>query len=67
MFSRGFLFGVVISLKFVEPSSLVVGDSVLLVEKLSGVCLVCQIRSNGMVSSMTISTGGFRHLLSWKT
>jgi hypothetical protein len=44
MFPRGFVFGVVIPLDLVEPSSLVVCDSVLLVENLDGMCLVCQIR-----------------------
>jgi hypothetical protein len=43
MFPRGFIFGVIISLELVEPSSLVAHDSVLLVENLGGMCLVCQI------------------------
>jgi hypothetical protein len=44
MFPRGFVFGVVIPLDLVEPSSLVVCDSVLLVKNLDGMCLVRQIR-----------------------
>jgi hypothetical protein len=44
MFPHSFIFGVVISLDLVEPSSLVTRDSVLLVENLDGICLVCQIR-----------------------
>jgi hypothetical protein len=43
MFPRGFIFRVVIPLDLVEPSSLVAHDSVLLVENLDGICLVCQI------------------------
>jgi hypothetical protein len=43
MFPRGFVFGVIIALNHIELSSLVVRDSVLLVEKLGGICLVCQI------------------------
>jgi hypothetical protein len=43
MFPRGFIFRVVIPLDLVEPSSLVACDSVLLVENLDGICLVCQI------------------------
>jgi hypothetical protein len=41
MFSRGFVFGVVIPLNLVESSSLVACDLVLLVENLDGSCLVC--------------------------
>jgi hypothetical protein len=67
MFPRGFIFGVVIPLDLVEPSSLVVCDSVLLIEDLDGMCLVCQIRFQCDVSSITMSVGGFRHLLSWET
>jgi hypothetical protein len=44
MFTRGFIFRVIIPLDLVEPSSLVVRDLVLLVENLGGICLVCQIR-----------------------
>jgi hypothetical protein len=44
MFSRGFIFGVIIPLDLVELSSIVVRDSVLLVEHLDGISLVCQIR-----------------------
>jgi hypothetical protein len=44
MFPRGFIFGVFVPLDLVEPSSLVAGDSVLLVENLDRVCLVRQIR-----------------------
>jgi hypothetical protein len=44
MFPRSFIFRVVISLDLVEPSSLVARDSVLLVENLDGICLICQIR-----------------------
>jgi hypothetical protein len=43
-FPRGFIFGVIISLDLVELSSLVACDSVLLVENLDRICLVCQIR-----------------------
>jgi hypothetical protein len=44
MLARGFIFDVIISLDLVEPSSLVAHDSVLLVESLDGMCLVCQIQ-----------------------
>jgi hypothetical protein len=44
MFPRGFIFEVVIPLDLVEPSSLDACDSVLLVENLDGICLVCQSR-----------------------
>jgi hypothetical protein len=44
MFPCGFIFKMIISLDLVEPSSLVAGDSVLLVENLGGICLVCEIR-----------------------
>jgi hypothetical protein len=44
MFPRGSIFGVIIPLDLVEPSSLFACDSVLLVENLDGICLVCQIR-----------------------
>jgi hypothetical protein len=44
MFPRGFVFGVIVPLDLVEPSGLVACDSVLLVEYLDGICLVCQIR-----------------------
>jgi hypothetical protein len=43
MLPRGFVFDVIIPLDFVELSSLVVHDSVLLVENLDGICLLCQI------------------------
>jgi hypothetical protein len=41
---RGFVFGVIIPLNLVEPSSLVACDSVLLVLHLDGICSICQIR-----------------------
>jgi hypothetical protein len=44
MFPRGFVFGVIIPLDLVEPSSLVACDSVLFIENLDGICLVHQIR-----------------------
>jgi hypothetical protein len=44
MFPRCFIFEVIIPLDPVEPSSLVTCDSVLLVENLGGICLICQIR-----------------------
>jgi hypothetical protein len=44
MFPHGFIFGVVIPLDLIQPSCLIAHDSVLLVEKLDGICLVCQIR-----------------------
>jgi hypothetical protein len=44
MFPHDFIFGVVIPLDLVEPSSLIVCDSVLLVENLDGMCLIHQIR-----------------------
>jgi hypothetical protein len=44
MFPCGFVFGVIIPLELIELSSLVARDSVLLVEHLDGICLVCQIR-----------------------
>jgi hypothetical protein len=65
MFPRGFLFGVLIPLDLVEPSSLVADDSVLLVENLDGIDLVRQIRF--WWDAITTSVGGFRHLLSWET
>jgi hypothetical protein len=43
MFLRGFVFGVIIPLNLVEPSSLVARDSILFVKNLGGICLVCQI------------------------
>jgi hypothetical protein len=43
MFLCCFIFGVIIPLDPIEPSSLVACDSVLLVENLGGICLVCQI------------------------
>jgi hypothetical protein len=43
MFPRGFIFRVVIPLNLVESSSLVSGDSVLLVKNLGGICLVRQV------------------------
>jgi hypothetical protein len=43
MFPRGLIFGVIIPLDLVELSSLVACDSVLLVEHLDEICLVCQI------------------------
>jgi hypothetical protein len=44
MFPPGFVLGVIIPFDLVEPSSLVTRDSVLLVENIGGICLVCQIR-----------------------
>jgi hypothetical protein len=44
MFLYGFIFGMIISLNLIKSSSLVTGGSVLLVENLSGICLLCQIR-----------------------
>jgi hypothetical protein len=41
MFPRGFVFGVIIPLDLVEPSSLITRDSVLLVENLGGIWLAC--------------------------
>jgi hypothetical protein len=41
MFPRGFIFGVIIPLNLVEMGSLVARDSILLVESLGGVCLIC--------------------------
>jgi hypothetical protein len=67
MFPHVFVFGVLIPLDLVEPSSLVACDSVLLVENLDRVCLVRQIRFQWMVSSITMSVGGFRYLLNWET
>jgi hypothetical protein len=43
MFPRVFIFGVIILLYLVEPSSLVACDSVLLVENLDGTGLVGQV------------------------
>jgi hypothetical protein len=43
MFPCGFIFRVIILLDIVEPSSLIARDSVLLVEHLDGICLLCQI------------------------
>jgi hypothetical protein len=43
MFPRGFIFGVIIPLDLIEPSSLIARDSVLLVKNLGGICLVRQI------------------------
>jgi hypothetical protein len=58
---------VFVPLDLVELSSLVAGDSVLLVENLDGYALYVRSGSNGRVSSITTSIGGFRHLLSWET
>jgi hypothetical protein len=44
MFPRGFIFEMIIPLNLVESSRLVAGDSVMLVENLGGICLICQIR-----------------------
>jgi hypothetical protein len=44
MLPRVFVFGVIILLDLVEPSSFVACDSVLLIENLDGICLACQIR-----------------------
>jgi hypothetical protein len=43
MFPRDFIFGLVIPLHFVKLSGLVLSDSVLLVQNLDGMCLVCQV------------------------
>jgi hypothetical protein len=43
MFPRGFIFGMILPLHLVEPSSRVARDSVLLVKNLGGICLVRQI------------------------
>jgi hypothetical protein len=43
MFPHCFIFKVIIPLDHVELSSLVLCDSVLLVENLGGICFVCQI------------------------
>jgi hypothetical protein len=43
MLLHGFIFAVIIPLDLIEPSSLITHDSVLLVENLDGICLVCQI------------------------
>jgi hypothetical protein len=43
MFPHCFIFGVIIPLDLVEPSSLVARDSVLLVKNIDGMCLVRQI------------------------
>jgi hypothetical protein len=67
MFPHGFVFRVIIPLDLVEPSSLIACDLVLLVENLGGMCLVCQIRFQWDVSSITTSVGGFKHLLNWET
>jgi hypothetical protein len=47
MFPRAFIFGVIIPLYLVEPSSLVACDSVLLVENLDGTGLVGQVGFQG--------------------
>jgi hypothetical protein len=44
MFPHDFILGVIIPFDLVELSSLVTRDSVLLVENIGGICLVCQIR-----------------------
>jgi hypothetical protein len=43
MFPCGFIFRVTIPMDLVELSSLIVCDSVLLVENLDGICLLSQI------------------------
>jgi hypothetical protein len=67
MFPHGFVFGVIIPLDLVEPSSLIARDSIMLVENLGGVCLYVNSGSNGMVSLIATSAGGFKHLLSLET
>jgi hypothetical protein len=44
MFPCGFIFGMVISLNLVKLCGLVAGDSVLLVQNLGRIGLVCQVR-----------------------
>jgi hypothetical protein len=61
MFSRGFVFEVIIPLYLVEPSSLIVCDSVLLVENLDRMGFV------GQVGFQRNGVRGFRHPLSWET
>jgi hypothetical protein len=53
MFPRGFIFGVIILLYLVEPSSLVACDSVLLVENFDGMGLVGQVgfQQNGVFNN----------------
>jgi hypothetical protein len=50
MFPRGFIFGVIIPLYLVEPSSLIACDSVLFIENLDGMGLVGQgwFQQNGV-------------------
>jgi hypothetical protein len=43
MFPHGFIFRMIIPLNLVKLSSLIAGDSVLLVENLGRICLICQI------------------------
>jgi hypothetical protein len=43
MFPHGFIFRVIIPLNLIELSSLDLGDSVLLVKNLGGICLVRQV------------------------
>jgi hypothetical protein len=43
MFPRGFILGVIIPLNLVKLGSIVSGDSVLLLEDIGGICLVCQV------------------------
>jgi hypothetical protein len=57
MFPCDFIFGVVIPLNFLKPSSLVLGDSVLLVENLGGICLIRQVWLQW--------DGIFNHNISW--
>jgi hypothetical protein len=67
MFSRCFIFRMIIPFDLVEPSSLVVRDLVLLVENLDGMCLIRQIRFQWDGAFDNNISGCFRHLLSWET
>jgi hypothetical protein len=67
VFPRGFIFRVIIPFNFVELSSLVARDSILLVENLDGMCLVCQIRFQWDDIFNNNIGRGFRYLLSWET
>jgi hypothetical protein len=67
MFPRGFVFRVVIPLDLVEPSSLVGVTRSCWSRTLMGYALYVKSGSNGMVSSIKTSIGGFSHLLSWET
>jgi hypothetical protein len=75
MFPHGFVFSVIIPLDLVEPSSLVASDSVLFVEHLDGICLVCHIRlkSDGVFDShigrrlqTSFKLGDMKHILHFR-